>query len=219
MRGGLSSSCLCTSRKINSTTQAFQRHVKETACGTGARQQGGAATRQRRGGREEGRETRKATAGGGTPRPRQGLEPQGKIDKTTRHRGGRGPGDGAGDPTRKTTPRGTQAGREGGKARHEGTKSSSPDGAEDELSIAQLELSAEFLPQAASRRRGRLTILILVSLGVSRPAQPHGKAASSDARPPASKARGTRAAPASAYLLRLAAAPSLAASPFRRARR
>ena len=66
MRGGLSSSCLCTSRKINSTTQAFQRHVKETACGTGARQQGGAATRQRRGGRGAGRETRKAPAGGGT---------------------------------------------------------------------------------------------------------------------------------------------------------
>ena len=173
MRGGLSSSCVSSSRKINSTAQACQRHFKATARGIGVRQQGEPATRQRRGGRGEGRETRKATAGGGTPRPRRGSEPRGKIDKTTRHRGGRGPGDSAGDPTRKTTPRGTQAGREGGKARHEGTKSSSPDGAEDELSIAQLELSAEFLPQAASGRRGRLTILILVSLGVNRPAQPH----------------------------------------------
>ena len=59
-------------------------------------------------------------------------------------------------------------------------------------------------------------------LCVSVYADPHSRtkaAASSDALPPASKARGIREAPAAAYRLRLAATPSLAASPFLRARR
>ena len=133
-----------TARRRLPNDMSRKPHAGQERGNREGRQHGNDGAGEGRGGKRE-----KRRQGEGPPRPRQGLEPRGKIDKTTRHRGGRGPGDSAGDPTRKTTPRGTQAGREGGKARHEGTKSSSPDGAEDELSIAQLELSAEFLPQAA----------------------------------------------------------------------